>query len=96
MTKRQNGQNVQMAGGYFVLLIYQVNRKHSLHTVTTTNLKYLNKIVFWILHVQKREYWHVVHLFLYLDICRNPHGRKLADSRQQTELLKNCTWESLQ
>ena len=35
-----------MAGGYFVLLIYKVNREHSVNTVTSTNLKYLNKICF--------------------------------------------------
>jgi len=85
-----------MVGRYFVLLIDKVNRKHSINTVTSTNLKDLNIIVFWTLHVQKSEYWHVVHLFLFSDIRRNPHGRKLADSRQKNELLKNCTWESLQ
>jgi len=96
MTKRQNGQNVQMVGGYFVPLIDKVDRKHSITTVTSTYLKYLNIIVFWILYVQKSEYWHVVHLFLYSDIRKKPHGEKLADSRQQNELLKNCTWESMQ
>jgi len=92
MTKRQNGQNVQMVGGYFVLLIDKVNGKQSINTVTSTNLKDLNIIVFRILYVQKSDYWNVVHLFLYSDIRRNPHRRKLADSRQQKELLKNCIW----
>jgi hypothetical protein len=79
--KEANGQNVQMVGGYFVLLIDTVHRKHSFYTVTLTNLKDLKIILFWILYIQKSDYRHVVHLILYSNICRNPHGRKLADSR---------------
>jgi len=44
-----------MVGGYFILLIDKVNRKHSINMVTSTNLKDLNIIVFWILYVQKSE-----------------------------------------
>lgn len=55
ITKRQNGQNLQMVGEYFVLLIDKANREHSINMVTSTNLKYLNIIVFWILYVQKSE-----------------------------------------